>query len=195
MYLNTNTNTFEKYFKYFFKYIFRIYYYIGKRNKTIYQAVHLVYCYYLSYLVTFSGLVSIWLLPSVQCSLLPSSLQLIYPLWFEDTTWLEKPPPSLKPQATGEANIWNNSWSPHLAVTRQFSFINWTMKTLIRQCKGVLLLLTTSQWQLTSEAVASCNKPSYTVVSKVHCLNDCSYDGLIAFTSKLPQDIVQLLEF
>ena len=74
MYLNTNT--FEKYYKYFFKYFsFSGYiYYIGKRNKTIYQAVHLVYCYCLSCLVTFSGLVSIWLLPSVQCSLLPSSL-------------------------------------------------------------------------------------------------------------------------
>ena len=72
MYLNTNTNTFEKYFKYFFKYLsfsgYITIYYIGKRNKTIYQAVHLVYCYCLSCLV------SIWLLPSVQCSLLPSSL-------------------------------------------------------------------------------------------------------------------------
>ena len=67
-----NANVFK--YKYFWKvfqilFIFRIYYYIGKRNKTIHQAVHLVYCYCLSCLVTFSGLVSIWLLPSVQCSL------------------------------------------------------------------------------------------------------------------------------
>ena len=80
MYLNTNTNTFEKYFKYFFKYIFKIYYYIGKRNKTIYQAVHLVYCYCLSCLVTFSGLdVSIWLLPSVYFW----NCQLYHPGWWK----------------------------------------------------------------------------------------------------------------
>ena len=60
MYLNTNT--FEKYFKYFFKYFSFSGDIIGKRNKTIYQAVHLVFCYCLSCLVTFSGLVSIWLL-------------------------------------------------------------------------------------------------------------------------------------